>query len=90
MPRSPRPCRPRAAVAAGVAELVAIGGEGADALAAAAARAGLEPAHIHRFADSQAAAEPTARLVRPNDLILVKGSRGIRTDIVADRLKEVG
>jgi UDP-N-acetylmuramoyl-tripeptide--D-alanyl-D-alanine ligase len=80
----------RAAVAAGVDELVVIGGDGADALAAAAAGAGLEAAHIHRFADSHAAAEPTAQLVRPHDLILVKGSRGTRTDIVADRLKEVG
>jgi UDP-N-acetylmuramyl pentapeptide synthase len=25
--------------------------------------------------------------VRPGDLILVKGSRGIRTDLVVDRLK---
>jgi len=28
-----------------------------------------------------------AALVRAGDLVLVKGSRGIRTDVVVDRLK---
>lgn len=79
----------RAAAAAGVQELVVIGGTAADALAAGAAAAGLEPAHIHRFAESRSAADAIAGLVRPGDLILVKGSRGTRTDVVADRLKEV-
>jgi UDP-N-acetylmuramyl pentapeptide synthase len=40
-----------------------------------------------RFADSAAAADAIEPLVRPGDLILIKGSRGTRTDIVADRLK---
>jgi UDP-N-acetylmuramyl pentapeptide synthase len=44
---------------------------------------------VHRFADSRAAAEANVTLVGPGDLVLVKGSRGIRTDVIADRLKEV-
>ena len=79
----------RAAAMAGVRELIAVGGAGADSLAAGAAAAGLDSRHIHRFADSRSAADAVAGLIRPGDLILVKGSRGTRTDIVADRLKEV-
>ena len=36
------------------------------------------------FADS--AADAVARLVGPGDLVLVKGSRGTRTDVISDRL----
>jgi UDP-N-acetylmuramoyl-tripeptide--D-alanyl-D-alanine ligase len=53
-------------------------------------RGGLDAANVHTFGDSHAAAEATVRLVHAGDLVLVKGSRGTRTDIVADRLKEVG
>jgi UDP-N-acetylmuramyl pentapeptide synthase len=38
-------------------------------------------------ATSEEAADVTATLVRPGDLLLVKGSRGVRTDRVVDRLK---
>jgi UDP-N-acetylmuramoyl-tripeptide--D-alanyl-D-alanine ligase len=67
--------------------LVAIGGADADALAEGAAYAGLAGKNILRFADSVSAADALPALVRDGDLILVKGSRGTRTDIVADRLK---
>ena len=79
----------RAAALAGVDMLVAIGGPAADGLVEGAREAGLDPQRIMRFADSASAAEPVAGLVRPGDLVLVKGSRGTRTDIVADRLKAV-
>ncbi len=78
----------RAAVGARVDELVVVGGPSADGVATGAIAAGLDLAHLHRFADSSAAAEAVARLVQPGDLVLVKGSRGTRTDLVADRLKE--
>jgi UDP-N-acetylmuramoyl-tripeptide--D-alanyl-D-alanine ligase len=76
----------QAAAAAGVNELVVVGGEAADGLAAGAMTGGLSRAQIHRFADSAGAAERIHELVAPGDLVLVKGSRGTRTDIVVDRL----
>ena len=77
----------RAAVTAGVDELVVVGGQVADGLAKGARASGLAPERIHRFADSTAAAEQAASFVQPGDLVLVKGSRGTRMDIVVDRLK---
>jgi UDP-N-acetylmuramoyl-tripeptide--D-alanyl-D-alanine ligase len=79
----------QAAVRAGVEELVVIGGPAADGLVAGAIAGGLHRSHVHRFANSQTAALFVADLVAPGDLVLVKGSRGTRTDIVADRLQEV-
>jgi UDP-N-acetylmuramyl pentapeptide synthase len=37
--------------------------------------------------NSAEAADLARQKVRPGDLVLVKGSRGIRTDVVVDRLK---
>lgn len=79
----------RAAARAGVDVLVAIGGPAADGLVEGAREAGLDPQHVMRFPDSTSAAEPVAALLRSGDVVLVKGSRGTRTDIVADRLMAV-
>lgn len=77
----------RAAVAAGVDELVVVGGPIADGLAKGARASGLAPERIHRFADSASALDAAASITRAGDLVLVKGSRGTRMDIVADWLK---
>lgn len=77
----------RAAAAAGVDVLVAIGGAAAAALAQAAVDAGLPRASVHHFAASGEASDAVATLVRPGDVVLVKGSRGVRTDLVVDRLR---
>ena len=61
----------------------------ADALAEGATAAGLAADHIHTFAESGAAADTVADLVQRDDLVLVKGSRGTQTDVIADRLLEV-
>jgi UDP-N-acetylmuramoyl-tripeptide--D-alanyl-D-alanine ligase len=79
----------RAAAAAGVDALVAVGGPAADGLVDGARALGLGAPRLHRCADSAAAAELLARLVEPGDLVLVKGSRGTRMDLVVDRLKGV-
>lgn len=78
-----------AAARAGVDLVVVVGGPAADGLVDGAAGAGLDAARLLRFSDSAEAAEAVARVVGAGDVVLVKGSRGTRTDLVADRLREV-
>jgi UDP-N-acetylmuramoyl-tripeptide--D-alanyl-D-alanine ligase len=75
------------AARAGLAVLIAVGGVGARALAEGAVSAGMPAASVIYVEDSQQAAEAARAVVKPGDLILVKGSRGIRTEVVVDRLK---
>jgi UDP-N-acetylmuramoyl-tripeptide--D-alanyl-D-alanine ligase len=77
----------RAAASAGVDRLVAVGGRPAQAMAEAAAAAGIPRGAVEHFATSEEAADRAAALVVPGDLVLVKGSRGVRTDRIVDRLK---
>ena len=77
----------RAAARARVDALIAVGGVPAAALADAAVRAGLPHASVRHCTTSEEAADAAAALVAPGDLVLVKGSRGVRTDVVVDRLK---
>ena len=77
----------RLAVEAGFDVLVAVGGPAAEALAEGARAAGLDAGHAVTCGTSEDAASLTAALVRAGDLVLVKGSRGVRVDRVADRLK---
>ena len=67
--------------------LIAVGGEPARALADAAVAAGMPRAKVMYVATSDEAADAAATLVQRGDLVLVKGSRGLRTDRVVDRLK---
>jgi UDP-N-acetylmuramoyl-tripeptide--D-alanyl-D-alanine ligase len=76
----------RAAAAAGLSKLFAVGGEPARALADAAIAAGMARDSVAYYALSADAIVPVAAEVRRGDLVLVKGSRGTRTDLVADRL----
>jgi UDP-N-acetylmuramoyl-tripeptide--D-alanyl-D-alanine ligase len=78
----------RAAAASGLARLIAVGGAPAAALAAAAITAGLERSAVTHVADSAAAADLTLATLRAGDLLMVKGSRGVRTDVVVDRVVE--
>src|SRR5580765_7749397 len=77
----------RTAADAGIDVLFAVGGAPAKALADAAIAAGMPAADVHYFATSDEAADVAAALVKAGDLILVKGSRGVKTDRVVDRLK---
>jgi UDP-N-acetylmuramoyl-tripeptide--D-alanyl-D-alanine ligase len=72
---------------ADVAVLVAIGGANARALADGALNAGMQAPQVHYVEDSTAGAELAATLVQSGDVVLVKGSRGIRTEAVVERLK---
>ena len=74
------------AAASGLGLLLAVGGAPAKEMAAAAVAAGMPSDAVAYFETSDAAATAAARLVRDGDVVLVKGSRGIRTDLVVDRL----
>jgi UDP-N-acetylmuramoyl-tripeptide--D-alanyl-D-alanine ligase len=69
--------------------LVAIGPLGAF-MAEGAAGEGMRAGAIHRFPDSGSAAAAISGIVRDGDLVLVKGSRGMRTETIVDALKALG
>jgi UDP-N-acetylmuramoyl-tripeptide--D-alanyl-D-alanine ligase len=77
----------RAAATAKVDWMIAVGGPAAKALGAAAVAAGMPAASVEYVASSDEAADIVAVRVSPGDLVLVKGSRGVRTDRVVERLK---
>ncbi len=76
------------AAGSGLSALVAVGGPPARELASAAVRAGMPADAVYYIEESDAAAERMEHLLRAGDLVLVKGSRGSRTDLVADRIVE--
>jgi UDP-N-acetylmuramoyl-tripeptide--D-alanyl-D-alanine ligase len=76
----------RAAAAAGLHRLVAVGGAPAKTLADAAVAAGMDRALVTWVPTSDAASELMTSWLAPGDLVLVKGSRGIQTDAVVDRI----
>lgn len=59
-------------------------------IAEGAAGAGMREAAIHLFPDSDAAAERVTDIVRAGDLVLVKGSRGMRTEKIVAALRSRG
>ncbi|HXW07268.1 MAG TPA: UDP-N-acetylmuramoyl-tripeptide--D-alanyl-D-alanine ligase [Vicinamibacterales bacterium] len=77
----------RAAASAGLDVLVTVGGPPASALARAAVAGGMPSASVVHVATSEDAARLAVTRVRPGDLVLVKGSRGIGTDLVVERLR---
>ena len=77
----------RAAAQANLDVLLTVGGPPAAALARSAVAAGLGRDRTRHFATSDEAAAAAVALVGPGDLVLVKGSRGVRTDRVVERLK---
>jgi UDP-N-acetylmuramoyl-tripeptide--D-alanyl-D-alanine ligase len=76
----------RAAADAGVSVLFTVGGAPARAMADAAIAAGMPSRAVRHFEKSDEAAPVVVETIRPGDLVLVKGSRGTRTDVVVDRL----
>src|SRR5690606_3250152 len=76
-----------AAGQAGLDLLVAVGTSAAAEMATAARAAGMPEASVVHVPDRESAITETVRRVRPGDLVLVKGSRGIGLEAVVDRLK---
>ena len=77
----------RAAAQSGLDLLITVGGPAAAALASESVAAGMPESCVLHVATSQEAADAVLRHVRAGDLVLVKGSRGIGTDRVVERLK---
>ena len=75
------------AAKSGLAALVAVGGAPARALADGAVHGGMSSSAVYYLPDSASAADLAVTLIKSGDLVLVKGSRGIRMDVVVDRLK---
>lgn len=76
----------RAAAASRLSRLLTVGGPSARALGAAAVAAGLAANSVTHFDNSAAAAAAVRGQVASGDVVLVKGSRGTRTDLVVEKL----
>ena len=81
-----RRCGPTV-VSAGFDILLVVGGAPVHSLADAAIEAGFPAASVLRCTTSDEAADQIGRLVRAGDVVLVKGSHGIGTDRIVDRLR---
>jgi len=77
----------RRAAAAGLDLLIGVGGSVAGAMTAEAVRSGMSERCVWHVSSKEEAADLALRQVRAGDLVLVKGSRGIGTDLVVERLK---
>ena len=78
----------RAAAAARLDRLVTVGGDAAKALAEAAVQDGMPAAAVTWVPSSADASAEILPWLSRGDLVLVKGSRGVRTDEVVDRIVE--
>jgi UDP-N-acetylmuramoyl-tripeptide--D-alanyl-D-alanine ligase len=67
------------AVRQGVDMVIGIGGD-AQEIVQAAIESGLPGSQAHFFADSEMATDFINSSVRPGDLLLIKGSRGVHTE----------
>ena len=76
----------RAAAAQGLDCIVAVQGQAAE-IVNGAIGAGMPASRALFFGDSSAAAEFLADFVRPGDLLLVKGSRGVKMERIVDALR---
>ena len=75
--------------AAQVADVLITVGERAEIIARAAVENGLDQNRVHRFKESQQAASFLNDFLQKEDVVLVKGSRGMRMDKIVSAL-EVG
>jgi UDP-N-acetylmuramoyl-tripeptide--D-alanyl-D-alanine ligase len=70
----------------GIDVLIAVGGAPAAALARAAVAAGMPAADVRHVATSDEASALAVETIQRGDVVLVKGSRGVKTDRVVERL----
>jgi len=74
------------AARAGLDRLIAVGGDAAKAMADAAVQAGMNADAVTWTASSDEASTEIVGWLNAGDVVLVKGSRGIKTDRVVDRI----
>jgi UDP-N-acetylmuramoyl-tripeptide--D-alanyl-D-alanine ligase len=67
----------------GIEELVVVGAT-ARSIASGAMREGVEPGHVRVCADVEEAIATVRAMVRPGDVVLVKGSRVVGLERVAE------
>jgi UDP-N-acetylmuramoyl-tripeptide--D-alanyl-D-alanine ligase len=79
----------RAAAASKLWRLVTVGGAPARAMGEAAIEAGMKREAVMHFDTSAEAAPAVSSMLTSGDVVLVKGSRGTRTDLVVERLTAV-
>jgi UDP-N-acetylmuramoyl-tripeptide--D-alanyl-D-alanine ligase len=79
----------RAAAGSKLWRLVTVGGDAARAMGEAAVEAGMKADAVTHFDTSTEAANVVASMVTSGDVVLVKGSRGTRTDLVVEKLTAV-
>jgi UDP-N-acetylmuramoyl-tripeptide--D-alanyl-D-alanine ligase len=77
----------RRAAASGADLLITVGAHGVS-IGEGAREAGMRADQVGQFATSELAAEFLREEVRPGDLVLVKGSRGVRMDRIVQSLRE--
>lgn len=75
------------AYASGVELLLAVGGF-ADELSGGALTSGMRPECVHRSGDVEEAWEVLRTLLRPGDLVLLKGSRRVGLEGLVERIRE--
>tara|TARA_Y100000588_G_scaffold298378_1_gene319323 strand:- start:661 stop:954 length:294 start_codon:yes stop_codon:yes gene_type:complete len=77
----------RVAAAYELGLLLTVGGEAAEAMAVAAVEAGMPQGDVIYSEDSEGAASALIDRLEDGDVVLVKGSRGVRTEQVVARLE---
>jgi UDP-N-acetylmuramoyl-tripeptide--D-alanyl-D-alanine ligase len=78
----------RAAASARLDRLITVGSDAAKALAEAAVDSGLPPTVVTWADSSASASDEIVSWLNAGDLVLVKGSRGIKTDTVVERIRQ--
>ncbi len=73
--------------AAEVADVLVTVGQLAEIIAQAASDSGFRKEHIHSFTDNEKAIEFLKQYLAENDVVLVKGSRGMRMDKIVASLE---
>ena len=79
----------RVAAGSALMRLVTVGGAAAQALGDAAIKAGMPSSTVSHFDTSEEAARVLPPQLTSGDVVLVKGSRGTRTDVVVEQLTAV-